>query len=163
MRFRFWEGIVGLTNEHSVAAAQEVGLAITVYKHRTWPYVWWFFCYKYRMYTVYTNKYVVLAHPTNKWHASIVNVWQVQFLTSFVTASSLLLHLMFMRSLCSSIACGFSLLSGESAGASVVRSQICMLMLSIDFHLVIHFSEFFALFISVTLNCCLGLVSMSWG
>jgi hypothetical protein len=30
-----------------------VGLARTVYIHRIWPYVWWFPCQKYRVYTVY--------------------------------------------------------------------------------------------------------------
>jgi len=30
-----------------------VGLARTVYIRRIWPYVWWFPCQKYRMYTVY--------------------------------------------------------------------------------------------------------------
>jgi hypothetical protein len=30
-----------------------VGLARTVYIHRIWPYIWWFPCQKYRIYTVY--------------------------------------------------------------------------------------------------------------
>ena len=42
-----------------------LGLARTVYTHRIWPYVWWFPCYKYHMYTVYTYKCMVLANPTN--------------------------------------------------------------------------------------------------
>jgi len=39
-----------------------VGLARTVYTHRIWPYVWWFPCQKYCMYTVYTYKCMVLAN-----------------------------------------------------------------------------------------------------
>jgi len=30
-----------------------VGLARTVYIHRIWPYIWWFPCQNYRIYTVY--------------------------------------------------------------------------------------------------------------
>ena len=30
-----------------------IGLARTVYIHRIWPYIWWFPCHKYRIYTVY--------------------------------------------------------------------------------------------------------------
>ena len=30
-----------------------LGLARTVYIHRIWPYIWWFSCQKYRIYTVY--------------------------------------------------------------------------------------------------------------
>jgi len=30
-----------------------VGLARTVYIHRIWPYIWWFSCQNYRIYTVY--------------------------------------------------------------------------------------------------------------
>ena len=30
-----------------------VGLARTVYMHGIWPYIWWFFCQKHRIYTVY--------------------------------------------------------------------------------------------------------------
>ena len=30
-----------------------IGLARTVYIHRLWPYVWWFPCQNYRIYTVY--------------------------------------------------------------------------------------------------------------
>jgi hypothetical protein len=30
-----------------------VGLARTIYIHRIWPYIWWFPCQNYRMYTVY--------------------------------------------------------------------------------------------------------------
>jgi hypothetical protein len=39
-----------------------VGLANTVYIHRIWPYIRWFFCQKYRIHTVYI--YRVLANPT---------------------------------------------------------------------------------------------------
>jgi len=39
-----------------------VGLARTVYLHRIWPYVWWFPCYKYRMYNVYAYNGMVLAN-----------------------------------------------------------------------------------------------------
>ena len=39
------------------------GLAITLYTHRIRPYVWWFPCQKYRIYSVYTNKCMVLASP----------------------------------------------------------------------------------------------------
>jgi len=42
-----------------------LGLARTVYGHRIWPYVWWFPCSKYRMYTVYTYVCMVLANPTH--------------------------------------------------------------------------------------------------
>ena len=42
-----------------------VGLARTVYLHRIWPYVWWFPCQKYRIYTVHTYKCMVLANPTH--------------------------------------------------------------------------------------------------
>jgi hypothetical protein len=31
----------------------KIGLARTIYKHRIWPYIWWFPCQKYRIYTVY--------------------------------------------------------------------------------------------------------------
>jgi len=40
-----------------------IGLARTVYTHRIWPYVWWFPCQIYRIYTVYTYKCMVLAKP----------------------------------------------------------------------------------------------------
>ena len=30
-----------------------IGLARTVYIHRIWPYIWWFPCQNYRLYTVY--------------------------------------------------------------------------------------------------------------
>ena len=40
-----------------------VGLDRTVCLHRIWPYVWWFPCQKYRTYTVYTYKCMVLANP----------------------------------------------------------------------------------------------------
>jgi len=30
-----------------------VGLAKTVYMHNKWPYIWWFPCQKYRMYTIF--------------------------------------------------------------------------------------------------------------
>jgi len=42
-----------------------VGLARTVYTQRIWPYVWWFPCQKYRIYTVYTYTWMVLAIPTD--------------------------------------------------------------------------------------------------
>jgi len=32
-----------------------VGLARTVYMHCIWPYIWWFPCQKYRIYTVYID------------------------------------------------------------------------------------------------------------
>jgi len=41
-----------------------VGLARTVFVHRIWPYIWWFPCQKYRVYTVYTCKCMVLANST---------------------------------------------------------------------------------------------------
>jgi hypothetical protein len=41
-----------------------IGLARTVYTHRIWPYVWWIPCQKYRIYTVYTYKCMVLDNPT---------------------------------------------------------------------------------------------------
>ena len=33
--------------------------------HRIWPYISWFPCQKYRVCTVYPNKYMVLARPTH--------------------------------------------------------------------------------------------------
>jgi len=42
-----------------------LGLTRTVYLHRIWPYVWWFPCLKYRMYTVYTYVCMVLANSKN--------------------------------------------------------------------------------------------------
>jgi hypothetical protein len=39
-------------------------LARTVHTHRTWPYVRWFPCQEYRIYTVCTYKCMVLANPT---------------------------------------------------------------------------------------------------
>jgi len=33
--------------------ASYIGLASTVYIHRIWPYIWWFPCWKYRIYTVH--------------------------------------------------------------------------------------------------------------
>ena len=44
--------------------ATPVGLARTVYIHRTWPYIWWFPSQKYCKNTVYTpHIYMVLANP----------------------------------------------------------------------------------------------------
>ena len=39
-----------------------LGLSRTVYTHCKWPYVWWFPCQNYHVYTVYTYKCMVLAN-----------------------------------------------------------------------------------------------------
>jgi len=42
---------VGLAVLHSLCNCHEcVGLARTVYKHRIWPYIWWFPCQNHRLY-----------------------------------------------------------------------------------------------------------------
>jgi len=44
-----------------------LGLARTVYTHRIWPYVWWFPSWKYRLCTVCTYKCIILANPRYNW------------------------------------------------------------------------------------------------
>ena len=54
--FRFVDvgSTLGICNKvYLSSTAESVGLARTVYLHRIWPYICWFPCQKYRIYTVY--------------------------------------------------------------------------------------------------------------
>ena len=53
---------------HCILYSLWVGLARTVYIRIYTPYIWWFPSQKYRMYTVYTCKCMVLANPTYELH-----------------------------------------------------------------------------------------------
>ena len=47
-----WEHALGGRTQQ-VFGGVCLGLASTVYIHRIWPYIWWFLCQNYRIYTVY--------------------------------------------------------------------------------------------------------------
>jgi hypothetical protein len=70
---RFW------TNTHAAIlfiAALCIGLARTVYIHRIWPYIWWFPCQKYLIYTVYIWFWptLVMHHFRTNTHAAILSI-----------------------------------------------------------------------------------------
>jgi hypothetical protein len=46
---RFWPTLVRVMQRTDL----RIGLARAVYIHRIWPYIWWFPCHKYCIYTVY--------------------------------------------------------------------------------------------------------------
>jgi len=56
-----------------------VGWARTVYIHRIWPYIWWFFCQNYRIYTVYIWFWPTLqirTYPSSATDPHLIEEWK---------------------------------------------------------------------------------------